>query len=79
MDMKTPARKVGEKTAVGRGNRGQCHGCLEPFANGQRVTAIGRDRTGPIEWFCDDCVQRMEPTPRGITNAPPAELFEQTQ
>jgi len=69
------ARKVGQKFAVGRGDRGQCFGCRIPWKNGQRMTAIAwsPDR---IDWFCDSCISQMRPPPIGVEKAVEATLFD---
>ena len=60
------ARKVGHRTAVGRGNLGQCCGCLAPWRNGQRMTAVMTAGSDSVAWFCDECIRKMTPTPYGV-------------
>ena len=64
------ARVVGQKTAIGSRN-GDCQGCIEPFAKGNRMTGVseGREFKG---WFCDECIRKFDPPVYGaaITERP---------
>ena len=67
-------RKVGQKLAIGRGNRGQCDGCEKPWRHRQRVTLVSDGHgAGQKVWqLCDTCVRNTTPPIRGVELAKPS-------